>query len=64
MNTQALNSFGIVSIKDFAKQLGKPESTIRTWKLRGDIPATCFLIIGSTVFVKVNQFMECMGLTA
>lgn len=64
MTTQTLNSFGIVSIKDFAKQLGKPESTIRTWKLRGDIPAVCFVTIGSTVFVKVNAFMECMGLTA
>ena len=64
MNTATFNSFGIISIKDFAKQRGKPESTIRTWKLRGDIPAACFVTIGSTVFVKVNQFIECMGLTA
>lgn len=64
MNTTSLNPFGIVSIKDFAKLIGKPESTIRTWKLRGDIPEVCFLVIGSTVFVKVNQFMECMGLAA
>ncbi len=64
MSTQTLNLLGIVSIKDFAKLIGKPESTIRTWKLRGDIPEVCFLVIGSTVFVKVNQFMECMGLAA
>lgn len=64
MNTISLNPLGIVSIKDFAKLIGKPESTIRTWKLRGDIPEVCFLVIGSTVFVKVNQFMECMGLAA
>jgi hypothetical protein len=62
--TTNTNSLGIISIKEFAKQLGKPESTIRTWKLRGNIPAICFVTIGSTVFVKVNTFMECMGLTA
>lgn len=64
MDKFSLNLFGILSIKEFAKQLGKPESTIRTWKLRGDIPEICFVTIGSTVFVKVNQFMESMGLTA
>lgn len=62
MNTT--NLFNLMPIKEFAKQLGKPESTIRTWKLRGDIPAVCFVTIGSTVFVKVNTFMECIGLTA
>ena len=64
MSPNTFNLFGIVSIKDFAKLIGKPESTIRTWKRRGDIPAICFVTIGSTVFVKVNQFMECMGLAA
>ncbi len=59
-----VNTYGIVSIKDFAKQLGKPESTVRTWKLREDIPKECFLTIGGTVFVKVNTFMKQMGLTA
>lgn len=63
MNSE-LNTYGIVSIKDFAKQLGKPESTVRTWKLRGDIPNECFLTIGGTVFVKVNTFIKQMGLTA
>ena len=64
MSTQTHNLLGIVSIKDFAKLIGKPESTIRTWKLRGDIPEACFLVIGSTIFVKVKQLMECMGLAA
>ena len=59
-----VNTYGIVSIKDFARQLGKPESTIRTKKLREDIPKECFLTIGGTVFVKINTFMELMGLTA
>ena len=48
--------FNIMKIKDFAKQIGIPESTIRTWRRRGEIPEQCFLVIGSTVFVKVNEF--------
>lgn len=64
MTTEIINPFGIIDIKSFAKQLGKPESTIRTWKRRGDIPASCFFIIGSTVFVKVNEFNSFIGLTA
>ena len=48
--------FNIMKIKDFAKQIGIPESTVRTWRRRGEIPEQCFLVIGSTVFVKVNEF--------
>lgn len=48
--------FNIIKIKDFAKQIGIPESTVRTWRRRGEIPEQCFLVIGSTVFVKVNEF--------
>ena len=48
--------FNIMKIKDFAKQMGIPESTVRTWRRRGEIPEQCFLVIGSTVFVKVNEF--------
>ena len=47
--------FNIMKIKDFAKQIGIPESTVRTWRRRGEIPAQCFLVIGSTVFVKVEE---------
>ncbi len=59
-----MEKFNIMKLKDFAKEIGIPESTVRTWKRRGNIPENCFLIIGSTVFVKVNQFMDCMGLIA
>ena len=62
-NLEDIN-LGILSIKDFAKLMKKPESTIRTWKLRGDIPQECFLVIGSTIFVIVDKFKECMGLSA
>ena len=47
--------FNIMKIKDFAKQIGIPESTVRTWRRRGEIPEQCFLVIGSTVFVKVEE---------
>ena len=47
--------FNIMKIKDFAKQIGIPESTVRTWRRRGEIPVQCFFIIGSTVFVKVEE---------
>ena len=43
--------FNIMKIKDFAKQIGIPESTVRTWRRRGEIPEQCFLVIGSTVSV-------------
>ena len=50
----------IMKIKDFAKELKTPESTIRTWKRRGDIPADCFIVIGSTIFIKVEVFKNWM----
>lgn len=48
--------FGLMTIKDLAKELNKPESTIRTWKRRGDIPSSCFKEIGGTVFIRVKEF--------
>lgn len=59
-----MENLNIMKLKDFAKELKTPESTIRTWRLRGHIPSECFLVIGSTVFVKVDQFKVSMGLTA
>lgn len=50
--------FGLMSIKDFAKELHKPESTIRTWRRRGDLPSSLFVEIGSTVFVKTEEFKK------
>lgn len=50
----------IIKIKEFAIELNIPESTIRTWKRRGDIPAECFVVIGSTVFIKVEIFENWM----
>ncbi len=50
-----MEKFGIMKIKDFAKLMGIPESTIRTWKLRKDIPDNCFKKIGGSVFIKVKE---------
>lgn len=48
----------LISLKNFASILGKPISTIRTWKRRGNLPPQIFVIIGSTVFVKKSEFDE------
>ena len=58
MTTSTTNDFGIITLKDFAKQIGKSESTIRTWKRRGDIPEQCFKCIGGTVFIKIKEMQQ------
>lgn len=50
--------FGLISIKDFAKELGKPESTVYSWKDKGSIPLPCFKQIGGTWFVRKDKFKE------
>lgn len=48
----------LMSISDLAKELGKPISTINTWRRRGDLPNELFFKIGGTVFVKRSKFQE------
>lgn len=50
--------FNLMTLKDLAKELNKPESTIRTWKRRGDLPSSLFKEIGGTVFVRSDRFRE------
>lgn len=50
--------FGLMTIKEFAKTLGKSESTIRTWKRRGDLPPFLFLKIGGDIFIKTEEFQK------
>ena len=50
--------FGLISIKEFAKELGKTESTIRTWKRRGVLPSFLFKEIGNSVFVRIEKAKE------
>lgn len=47
-----------MTLKEFAKQMNKPESTIRTWKRRGDLPENLFKKIGGDVFIKTEKFKE------
>lgn len=58
MLNSTTQNFGVITLKQLAKSLGKPESTVRTWKRRGEIPAECFSVIGSTVFVKVEVMQD------
>lgn len=53
-----MEKFNLMKLKDFAKEISTPESTVRTWKRRGEIPEYCFLIIGSTVFVRVKEIQQ------
>lgn len=50
--------FNLLTLKELAKELGKPESTIRTWKRRGDLPSSIFKEIGGTVFVRAEKLKE------
>lgn len=59
-----MEKFNIMKLKDFAKEIGIPESTVRTWKRRKNIPESCFLIIGSTVFVRVKETIQWMSQVA
>jgi excisionase family DNA binding protein len=47
-----------MTIKDFSEQLGKPESTVRTWIRRGELSPLFLKRIGSTVFIKAEKFKE------
>lgn len=59
-----MEKFNIMKLKDFAKEIGIPESTVRTWKRRKNIPESCFLIIGSTVFVRVKEIQAWLAQAA
>ena len=48
--------FNLIDIKEFSKMIGKPESTVRTWRRRGDLPSQIFLKIGNSIFIKTAEF--------
>jgi hypothetical protein len=50
--------FGLLTIKEFAKEMKKSESTIRTWRRRGVIPSDVFKDIGDSVYVRINKAQE------
>jgi hypothetical protein len=47
---------GLITLAEFAKKMKKPESTIRTWKRRGDLPSFLFKKIGGDVFIKRKRY--------
>lgn len=55
-----LNStnFNVMSIKDFAKAINKPASTIYEWRREKKIPEKCFKLIGKSIFVKISEIMD------
>ncbi len=56
-----MEMFGLMKLKDFAKSINTPESTVRTWKRRKEIPENCFKVIGTTVFVRVKEIQAFIG---
>lgn len=52
------SEFGLMTLKEFSQKMKKPESTIRTWKRRGDLPEELFKKIGGDVFIKTEKFKE------
>ncbi len=58
---QTIKDFGTVSVKDFALAIGKPISTIYSWKRNGDIPKECFMQIGRCIFVRVEAMQKFMN---
>lgn len=51
----------LMTIKELAVELGKPVSTIYSWKNTGAIPAECFKQIGGSWFVKIEVFQNWAG---
>ena len=47
-----------MKVKAFAAELGVPESTIYSWRRRGEIPSSCFKPIGGTIFVKLEEMKK------
>lgn len=51
-------SFNVMSIRDFAKSIKKPASTIYEWRRAKKIPENCFKLIGKSIFVRVSEMMD------
>jgi len=58
---QTIKDFGTLSVKNFALSIGKPISTIYSWKRNGNIPKECFMQIGRCIFVRVEAMQKFMN---
>ena len=54
----------LLTLSVAAEKLKVAESTLRTWKRRGDIPEECFKKIGTRVFMRKDKFEEWVEKTA
>ena len=48
----------LITLSVAAKALNVAENTLRTWKRRGEIPASCFKKIGTRVYLKKDKFQD------
>lgn len=51
-------NLNVISIKDFAKKIKKPASTIYEWRRKKVIPENCFKLVAGSIFVKVSEMQE------
>lgn len=61
MSTETYLNFGTTTVKAFAKSIGKPVSTVYSWKRNGDIPNECFMQIGKCIFVRIDAMKKFMN---
>ena len=54
----------LITLSVAADKLNVAESTLRTWKRRGEIPEECFKKIGSRVFMRKDRFENWVEKTA
>ena len=48
----------LITLAVAAEKLNVAESTLRTWKRRGEIPSDCFKTIGTRVYLKKDKFEQ------
>lgn len=48
----------LIPIKEFAAQLKKPVSTIKTWRRRKELPEYLFKKVGTEIYVRVERIKE------
>ena len=51
-------SLNVISVKEFAKQIKKPVSTIYEWIRKQLIPANCVKRVGKSIFIKVPEIQD------
>lgn len=56
-----METFGILTIPQFAKMIGRGKSTIYDWKNNGTLPASCFKQLGGIWYIKVDEMKAFMA---